>query len=274
MTQNTFKHSKLDHQDILKVIFHPRKENFTETTSGALRIDIPVEKDINIGASYFMAGKSDPNILYFHGNGEIAADYDTIGPMYNDNGMSLLAVDYRGYGRSDGNPTVTSMISDAHVIFTSVCDWLQKEDRTGPLIVMGRSLGCVSALEIAAVFQEEITALIIESGFSTTLPLLQTLGVDTYSLGITEADGFNNLQKISGFLKPVFIIHAQYDQLIPIPNAEMLQAQCPARNKQFQVVPGADHNSLISMGGQLYFEAIKMFLDKVQQKRGRKRYRK
>ena len=66
---------------------------------------IPVEKDEVVGGRFHMAEKSAPNILFFHGNGEIVADYDDMGPLYNRMNISFLPVDYRGYGRSTGKPT-------------------------------------------------------------------------------------------------------------------------------------------------------------------------
>jgi pimeloyl-ACP methyl ester carboxylesterase len=137
---------------------------------------------------------------------------------------------------------------------------------------MGRSLGSACAIELAAADDGDITGLIIESGFAETLPLLLNLGVDTQSLDITEADGFNNLRKISQFSKPTFILHAQHDRIIPLTSAETLQVHSSARSKEFQMVPGADHNTILDVAGNLYFEAIKRFTDKIAGKRP-KRYK-
>ena len=52
-----------------------------------------------------VADPAAPSILFFHGNGEIVADYDDLGPLYNRMGINFLAADYRGYGRSTGRPT-------------------------------------------------------------------------------------------------------------------------------------------------------------------------
>jgi hypothetical protein len=61
--------------------------------------------------------------------------------------MSFLVVDYRGYGQSDGKPTASSLLSDAHPIFRKARRWLERQRRTGLIIVMGRSLGSVPALD-------------------------------------------------------------------------------------------------------------------------------
>ena len=273
MTTHAFGYAKLDQPEVVLFLFHPREEVDSSPPPGAMDCDIIVEEDVRVGARFHIGGVEDPNILFFHGNGEIVSDYDSIGPIYNQHGLNLLAVDYRGYGRSGGVPTVTSMMRDAHVIFKSVRHWLQDAKHTGPLIIMGRSLGSACAIELAASDEGDISGLIIESGFAQTVPLLNCLGVDTQALGITEADGFKNAPKIAQFAKPTLIIHAQHDQLIPVMSAEILQVQCAARSKEFHMVPGADHNTVMMRAGKLYFEIIKRFTDKIEGKRRKRSFR-
>jgi len=59
-------------------------------------------------------------VCFFHGNGEIVADYDEMAPVYTRMGINFLPVDYRGYGRSTGTPTITAMMSDCRRIFDFV----------------------------------------------------------------------------------------------------------------------------------------------------------
>jgi alpha-beta hydrolase superfamily lysophospholipase len=256
-------YKKLDQPAVLEVLYHPRQESGAQPPAGVVDYDFSVAEGVRVGGRLYPAEVGAPNILLFHGNGEIAADYDMVGPEYNKRGMSLLVVDYRGYGRSNGESTVTAMMHDAHLIFSQVKSLLQAENRHGPLVLMGRSLGSVCAIELAATFQNDIAGLIIESGIATTMPFLQKMGIDTAALGITEQDGFGNILKIERITKPTFILHARYDQLISVAEAEILQAQSGAHNKQFQMVPGADHNTIMAVAGDLYFEAIKQFLDKI-----------
>ena len=128
---------------------------------------------------------------------------------------------------------------------------------------MGRSLGSAAAIELASSHPEDVTGLIIESGFATTLPLLLTLGVNVAGLGITENDGFRNVRKISTFKKPTLIIHGQHDEIIPVNSAAILQSESPARSKELQVVPGATHNTIIARAGEMYFSVIKQFINKI-----------
>jgi pimeloyl-ACP methyl ester carboxylesterase len=273
MEAHLFGYAKLDQPGVVQFLFHPRREFDSTPPPGAIDYEIVVEEGVGVGARFHVTGTAAPNILFFHGNGEIVSDYDSIGPLYNEHGLSFLAVDYRGYGRSGGTPNVSSMMRDTHVIFKEIRTWLKRENRPGPLVVMGRSLGSACALELAASYEDDISGLIIDSGFALTVPLLNCLGVDTQTLGITEMDGFKNIQKIAQFTKPTLIIHAQYDQFIPVTTAEILQVQCMARSKEFRMVPGADHNTILVQTGKLYFEIIKRFTNKIEGKREKRFYR-
>ncbi len=268
--EQTRTYEKLDRPEVVAALFYPRQDA-TAPPVGAQDHGIEVEAGVVLGARFFLT--ADPaavNLLFFHGNGEVVADYDEVGPQYNAQGINFLAVDYRGYGQSTGSPTVSAMIQDAHRVLHWVLAWLAGEGRTGHLVVMGRSLGSVAAIELAAT-EKAVAGLIVESGIAQTLPLLCTLGLDVQALGIAEADGFGNLEKIAQVQKPTYLLHAQHDQIIPVVLAEELQSVCGARSKEFQMIPGADHNNILALTGKLYFQAIKQFLNRVGKSHGPRR---
>ncbi len=251
----------LDHPDALALIFYPEKCSKTPLPAGAIDVSIEVEKDITLGCRFHVHDKSNPNILYFHGNGEQVCDHDAIGPMYGEVGLNLLVVDYRGYGWSNGTPTVSNMLSDADIVFEKSKKWLEENGCTGALFIMGRSLGSVPAINLAK-NHDDFKGLLLESAIADTVPLAISLGLNFPQREICEENGFKNLQKIEKVTKPTFILHGARDELIPASEAEKLQAHSGARSKEFVVIPGAQHNSMITTGGKLYFETIKKFVDK------------
>jgi len=268
----------LDRPEILQALFHPRHSIKTNVPPHAHDIDITVPRDAVIGCRFFTAEKEAPTILFFHGNGEIVPDYDEIGPHYVKQGLNFIVTDYRGYGWSTGHSTTTTLLSDSHVIYNYISTWLPDHDYTGSVFTMGRSLGSACAIELAAAYNDRISGLIIESGFAESMPLAVKLGLDPKALGISEKDGFQNATKIASVTKPTLILHGVLDHLISISQAEKLHAHCGARSKELQIIPGADHNTLIAVGGILYFQVIKQFIDKatgVETWRSRrKRYKK
>ncbi len=255
--------SLLDSHEITRCLFHPRSEDLILYGMSPERdIFIPVEDNAVIGACFHMNRKEGANILFFHGNGEIVADYHDLGEIYNSMGINFLAVDYRGYGRSGGSPCASAMMRDCHTIFEFTCNWLKENSYTGPMIVMGRSLGSASALELADAYRNQMDGLIVESGFAFAVPLLRMLGVPFRATDFDERQGFANLEKIRGFDKPVLIIHAQYDHIIPFSDGQALYDACGSSDKTLLRIPDADHNTLLHAGFSAYMKAVKTLTEK------------
>jgi len=256
-------YSHLDRPEVLMGLFHPRPEyGSIEKPANAIDLLIPVESDVVVGGRFHMTEKSAPNVLFFHGNGEIVADYDELGPLYNRMGMSFLPIDYRGYGRSTGRPTVTTMIRDCHAIFEFTKEWLEGNGYTGAFIVMGRSLGSASALELASRHKDRMDGLVVESGFAHTGPLLALLGVNTSAIGFREENGFRNLEKIRTWDKPTLVIHAEFDHIIPFSDGQALYDACSSSDKTLLKIPGANHNDIFMRGLDGYMEAVKILSDR------------
>lgn len=255
-------YSKLDRAEVLARLFHPLQHLRPRLAATGCDFDCTVEENSMLGCRFHLSSPEAPTILYFHGNGETVGDYDQVASTYMAFGMNLLVATYRGYGWSTGSPTVSSMLNDCHIILEKALPWLEEQGCNGPLCVMGRSLGAASAIELASRHQGLFKAMIIESGFGDTLPLLKNLGIDSTRLGISEENGFRNCEKIAEVKLPTLILHGSVDRLILPRLAEKLQACSGARSKQFLLIPGAEHNTMIATGGNTYFTTIKGFIDK------------
>jgi fermentation-respiration switch protein FrsA (DUF1100 family) len=253
----------LDRPEVVSRLFHPRPESGPPYRGPAVDVRIPVDDRDVVGGRFHMADDAAVNILFFHGNGEIVADYDDLGPLYNRLGINFLAVDYRGYGRSTGTPGVSALMADCHPVFEFVRDWLQKGGYNGPRVVMGRSLGSAPALELAAARRAEVDGLIVESGFAYAGPLLQLLGINLMAIDFREKEGFGNLDKMGVFDKPCLVIHAEYDHIIPFADGQALYDRCPSAVKHFLKIPGANHNDIFARGLDAYMAAVKNLADAV-----------
>lgn len=248
----------LDLPEVLSILFHPRRG--VDFTSNGVSVPIEVEPGLSISAYLHTANEIAPLILFFHGNGEIAADYATIGPIYSRLGITFLAVDYRGYGMSGGRPTTRSQLSDAVAIFDRLAD-IQAAHNLNPsnTYVMGRSLGSASAIEVAYQRGDQLAGLIIESGFANTFSLISRLsGLDI------EADdavhGYGNTAKIEAIDLPTLIIHGEADYLIPASDGQTLYDRSVAAEKHIVLIPRAGHNDLMLVGMAQYFDAINDFV--------------
>lgn len=231
MTEHRRDDSRYDRPDVTQFLFLPRPEIPDQSaSSGFETLLIPVTSDAKVGARFYAATQNAPVLLFFHGNGEIVADYHDLASIYTRMNVNFFPVDYRGYGISTGTPSATTMIKDSCAIARYAIKWLKDRHFNGSLVVMGRSLGSASALEVAVRCQEVVKGLIIESGFAFTKPLLQLLGVNT--LGMSDKDCvFQNHAKIRDIHLPTLVIHAEFDHIIPFADGQYLYDNSPDAKK-------------------------------------------
>jgi pimeloyl-ACP methyl ester carboxylesterase len=247
-------YAALDKPELVRFVFYPRQWH-TNPPKNATDYVVPVGSDVSITCRFYVKDQELPTILYFHGNGEVVADHDNLAPLYNQRNINLFVADYRGYGASTGSPNFSSMVEDAHPIFDAFQGVLSDGGYTGKVFVMGRSLGSVSAIELASEYPDQISGLIIESGFASTVRLMTRLGYPQEYLGISDP-GFPNLTKIRTITMPTLIIHGECDSLIPFEEGRSLYEHAGAQSKRILVIPNGDHNTLLMEGMAEYFKAI------------------
>ena len=251
----------LDRPEVLQFIFYPRQEFLERAVADNIKTGlIPVDEAVSISYGFYTGGKKYPNILFFHGNGEIASDYVSIGSIYNQIGVNLFVADYRGYGSSGGTPTLTNMIKDAHPIFEGFKRVLKDGGFSGNIFIMGRSLGSASAIELASNYQSQFKGLIIESGFANVFNLLKYLGFPLKSLGIIVPEAPYSLEIIRKISLPTLVMHGEYDQIVPVEEGKALYETIAAKDKRLIIIPGVDHNTIMSGGIQQYLKALQDFI--------------
>ena len=252
-------YSILDQPPILMFIFYPRKD-FTHCPANAFDLMIPVGHSFSISCRFYIGNPQWPSILFFHGNGEVVSDYDETAPLYHQKKANLIVADYRGYGASSGIPTLTDLVQDAHKIFQAVREELSKRNGNQDLWVMGRSLGSISAIELACRYQDILRGLIIESGFSSVVRIIRHFGIPVHG---TPLEGIDRecVQMIEKIHLPALIIHGKNDTLVPLIEAEDLYRHLATERKELLIIPGATHNDILYVGFKKYFEAIGRFIE-------------
>ncbi|MBF0132483.1 MAG: alpha/beta fold hydrolase [Magnetococcales bacterium] len=253
--------SLIDHPQVTQILFHPRGEWGYAPSQVAVELHFPVENGVTLGGRlYRTATPHGPWLLYWHGNGEIAADYEDIATLYTEMGFHFLVVDFRGYGLSTATPSGTTLLQDA----VAVVDLLESvAGHHAPgldnLFVMGRSMGSAAAIEIAVRRPEKIKGLILESGFAFSIALIERLGGLSLE-GVQESEGFDSLEKMRTIRTPSLLIHGEEDVLIPVTDSQALFDICPAENKKLVRIPNSGHNDLMMNGISIYFESIAQFV--------------
>jgi len=253
--------SVLDSPQVNQVVFHPRGEDFgyapagisTNTGSG----------NVMISGYLHLNDACDTLILFFHGNGEIAADYDQLAPIYLHCGASFWVVDYRGYGSSTGMPAYSHMFEDADALVDDIPRLEKHSGKTFKhVLVMGRSLGSASAIYLASTRQEQLDGLLLDSPFADGPGLIHRLGGPRLEAG--DLAGFeDNVERMSRCALPTLIIHGAEDFIIPFSDALALFNACPNADKRLIQVDGAGHNDLLLRGFDTYLSELREHVAKV-----------
>jgi uncharacterized protein len=208
-----------------------------------------------LGCRYLHVSKEFPTIIHFHGNGETVEDYlgdfeDRIASM----GANLLLAEFRGYGMSDGEPGLATMLDDVRLII----------DASGVpperIIFFGRSLGSLYAMHGVSLYPQA-AGLIIESGLADPLERIlvriepRNVGASMEALQAAVKKHLNQKQKIETFRGQVLILHSRNDDLVNVSHAERLY-EWANEPKQLLIFERGDHNTILAVNEEEYFNAV------------------
>jgi uncharacterized protein len=172
-----------------------------------------------------------PLIVYAHGNGELIDPWvDQFEPL-RAAGVSVLLVEYPGYGRSSGKPSQSSITR----AFVAAYDRAVENPRVDArrIIGWGRSLGGGAICALA--HERPLAALVLESTFTSIRAQARAYGMP----GFLVRDPFDNLARVREFARPVLILHGELDRSIPVAQARELHAASPG--SELHVLP-CGHN--------------------------------
>ena len=210
--------------------------------------------------------ESSRTIVHFHGNGEIVRDY--IGPIegaFAATGCNLFFSEYRGYGASTGIPALAGMLDDVEQIHSS----LDIEDEE--VIVFGRSVGSLYAIEFAHQ-HPKVAGLVIESGIADVLERLllrmtpQELGCSKKELEDAVNKVFDHEMKMSKLTSPLLVMHASGDILVDPSHGQRLFEWSGSIEKNLHIFDRGDHNSIMMVNWQEYWEVVGNFVSMVGQR--------
>lgn len=193
-------------------------------------------------------------LLWLHGNaGNISYRLDMLLRLVHLPAQVLL-LDYRGYGKSEGEPSEAGLYRDARAGW----DWLTKERGVSPsnLVIFGKSLGGAPACELAT--HVNAAGLIVQSSFTSVPDMAgRVLPIYPKFMVRTKMDSVNKVGKISC---PKLFVHGSRDEVVPFSHGKRLFAAA-CEPKAFHEVPGALHNETYLVGGDAYLDRLRAFLD-------------
>lgn len=194
-------------------------------------------------------------VVYWHGNGGNLSLWLDVFADVHKHGFSVFAVDYRGYGASEGSPTEPGLYRDADAAVDHYAKQLRREGE--PTIYWGRSLGCAVASYSAGKAKPD--AMILESPFADVRSLFAGNPVMTV-LGLFATYRFPTVRHLESYDGPLLVIHGDSDSVIPFRAGQKVYERATTPQKTFVVLKGADHND-VHGHHPAYWPAVDRFLE-------------
>lgn len=196
----------------------------------------------------FDADAPAPAVIFAHGNAELIDYWPQQLRRYRELGYHVLLPEYRGYGRSDGEPSQARITKD----FVAFHDILADRDEVdiGGVVYHGRSLGGAVVAQLAAVRTPH--AMILESTFTSVIDFARQFFVPKALI----ADPFDSRAVLRTLDVPVLIFHGTRDSVVPFAHGKELAEA--AKDATF-VSYDADHNDFPPDRGA-YWSEIEAFL--------------
>lgn len=233
--------------------------DFTPSALGLNYEDVAIESEdgITLSAWYLPAQNPEPTtaLLYCHGNAGDIRDWVHAALPFVEAGISVLVWDYRGYGRSEGEPSEQGLYRDGKAAW----QWLQQQAASEglPAALLGKSLGSAVAVHIAATYagaKEDPAALILDSAFTSMREVVAELAPIPVNL-IPQL--YESIKRVPSITCPTLVVHGGRDQLVPLSQARRIYEELTAP-KAWRVLEQAGHNDLPAY--PQYFQWLLAFL--------------
>jgi fermentation-respiration switch protein FrsA (DUF1100 family) len=243
-----------------KLVFFP--DRFAAGTWDPAEYGVPAEDVFfttsdaaRLHAWWAPAAEARYTLLYFHGNaGNLTNRIDNVGFLQRLP-ANVLAVDYRGYGKSEGKPSEQGIYLDALAAY----DYLIGERGIAPerIVVLGQSLGTAAAVDLA--HQRRVAGLILEAGFPSARRVAQ-VAMPLPGLRYIIRTRLDSAAKLKEIHTPVLVAHCRQDPTIPFHLGEELYAAANPP-KTFVAYDGLCHEPLYAADPGDYAAKLNAFLD-------------
>lgn len=212
------------------------------------------EDGVKINGWLLIRPEARSTVLYFHGNaGNITGRWMTI-KLFYDMGVNTFIIDYRGYGRSQGEPSEEGVYKDGRAAF----DYLKSRKDIGhlPIVIYGSSLGGAVAIDVAG--RRPADGLIVDSSFPSAASMARIYYpfIPTWFMKTK----FDSAKKIRVLNIPKLFFHSKEDNVVPYRLGEELYKEAEGP-KDFVELSGGHYESHDESNG-LFSSAIQDFLRK------------
>jgi pimeloyl-ACP methyl ester carboxylesterase len=198
-----------------------------------------------------------PTLLYLHGTFRSLYKNHPKMEALRDAGVSVLAVDYRGWGDSEPIiPSEPSILADADVAWTEL---LRRQPDPGKRIIFGHSMGGGVAIDLASRMHHrtDYGALIVESTFTSLPDVAASVGAYGVVASWITRQRFYSSEKIAKVDAPILMMHGDRDKTVPIELGRKLRDAARPGSVRWVEISGGSHSYLHREAPGIYREAVK-----------------
>lgn len=221
-------------------------------------VSLTTADGVRVHGWYFPSSESDATrtILFLHGNaGNISHRFEKF-DILRKLDAHILAIDYRGYGKSEGTPNEAGTYADAKAAYDYL---LAKGISPRAIILYGESLGCAVAVELAS--KEVVGAMILESPFTSVAAIGQKM-FPFIPVRLLVQNKYDTLSKIGQIKTPLLILHSPTDEIIPFAHARAVHDAANPPKKLVELK--GTHNEGFLTTGESYYAAMEDFLKRLK----------
>lgn len=194
--------------------------------------------------------------LTFHGNASNIANRAPIYEFLHSTPSNVFALDYRGYGRSEGKPSEGGIYRDAEAAYEYLVNTKQIDCKT--IIPFGQSLGTAVATHLAG--HSCVAGVILEAPFPSASRVARKVFWFLPGLSLLVHGQFDTQTRLKGIHTPVLIVHCDQDPVIPFRfGQEVYDAALPP--KTFLRIQGYCHEEASLTAPTQYRTALQQFLN-------------
>jgi fermentation-respiration switch protein FrsA (DUF1100 family) len=211
------------------------------------------EDDVRLHAWWIERKRSRGTVLYCHGNnGNISTRIDALVQL-GRLGLNVFAFDYRGYGRSEGEPSEQGLYRDVRAAYDHLCGPLGQPSTR--ILLLGHSLGGAVAIDLA--LHRPIAGLVVQSSFTQIRDMARNLA-PWGPLGWLTSNQFRSIEKVPEIEVPKLFLHGGDDPTVPVEMGRRLY-EAAREEKDWYEIDRAGHNDLHLQGGMRYFWLLYRF---------------
>lgn len=203
---------------------------------------------------WLVPGDGPITVLFFHGNaGDVSHRLESV-RLFHELGLSVLIVDYRGYGRSEGRPSEAGTYADAEAAWSYLT--AERGVPAERIVVFGRSLGGPIAAELAS--RHTPRGLVIESAF-TSVPDLAARIYWFLPVRLLSRYEYPTRDLVRDVHCPVLVVHSRNDEIVPFAHAEAIYAAANEPRTLLEVA-GGHNDAYLRIEHGAYREGLARFL--------------